>query len=186
MGDTLLDSLIKDLETEARNIKNHIHSNLICVLKYFNYVGCNDISDFVEPYEKGITTPDNNEGIYIFKVITQFNINDCHDFNSADNSSQISYNISPYTCSIDNPLYVGKSKKIKIRLRQHCNLGNDNSTYSLKLQSEQRKGKIKDENVKIYSYELKEEFREYYIIICSTVESYLHKIYTPHIGSKRV
>lgn len=177
--------IIKEkLENEAHNIINYIvnlskntkgnddFNSEILIKK--NAIECNKF------YKKN----DKEAGLYIFVVNNAFSINK-KTFNSVDYGAKIKKNEKAVNDNIDlkegDIFYLGSSQNIYDRLNEH--LFGESSTYSLKLDAQDRKDCKK--HLTIYPFILSDNYNEYMDIILPQIEAWLHKELKPIVGSAR-
>ena len=80
-------------------------------------------------------------------------------------------------------IYLGKTFELNTRIKQHLD-SEDTSPYLLKWNHNNRKNILKD--AMLFVFRLKGIFEKYRNVILSTIESYLHEICKPILGSRRV
>ena len=171
---TNLKTIYDKLKKEAQSIHD-----IVCVKEQSN----------LELFENCITigkvkneTSVNNEnpGIYVFKIIEEQII---EDFDSVEYGAKTNYNFSG-RFEEGKVLYLGKAEdSLKKRLEEHIKGPSSKNTYSLRLSNGTRNrlfGKIA-----LYIFELKKEYCDYKKIILSTVESQLHELCKPVVGTSR-
>lgn len=122
-------------------------------------------------------------GIYVVKATSKFEI-DASSFNKTNSGTKIN-DLNKKEIEVNTIIYVGKTQSILQRMSQHFSGESANDrTGSLKLGSKGRK--VLADNIIIYFFSLKNEYKIYYNIIMAEVESWCHDKMKPIIGSPRV
>lgn len=120
----------------------------------------------------------NQPGVYIFLMTSDCNVSE--KFNSVYYGAPLKdATISKFKAG--NILYVGKAKSILNRMGQHFNVANENNhTGSLKILSPERINLV--DHFKVYAFCIKSDYKDYYDIIASAVESVLREGLKPLVG----
>lgn len=165
----ILKKLIKTLDMEVKKITTYISNK---EKKSYN-------SSIFEIKK----VDSSNCGIYFFIMKEDVFVSNIDNFNSVSYSSKLKKKESnKITLKKDDVLYLGKSENIQKRIKEHEEDVEDNSTYSLKLNSENRKF-IKEKYKKVY-FELNNDYKKFSYIILPYIESKLHNNLKPCIGKK--
>lgn len=135
-----------------------------------------------------IKTDKNKAGIYLFVANNDFQL-DVKCFNKCTYGAKV----NKRNCGLKGDenlevkkgdvFYLGKSYEIYDRLGEHLTGNCDSSTYSLKLEAENRKC-FKDK-LDVHLFILKEDYTDYKTIILPLIEERLHKELKPKVGSAR-
>lgn len=121
-------------------------------------------------------------GIYIFIVSSKFTIN-CDEFDSVTYAAKTNDRLKKNTFIENDCFYLGKSESdILGRISEHLN-NETTKTYSLRLNSESREFVIN--KIHLFTFVLKDDFIKYKKLLLPTIESYLHELLKPKVGSKR-
>lgn len=176
-----LKNIDKSISTEADKIKMFLESkqyqsNLFNQPMSFCIKGANPI-----PSQKDIS------GIYIFYIANKISIKNISEFNNVHHATKIKNKKNQVFVDLDigDVLYVGKSEDELIsRINQHITFSGDEETYSLKLNSKDRKFLL-DSYITVCYFELNSQYDDYKKIILPSVESYLHSCLKPKIGSAK-
>lgn len=170
-----LDNLLSD---EAKNINKYIKGEK----KEYKSNIFDLISNNINIQNQQNPEKNSSPGIYIFKVANNTKLS--YEFNNVQYAAKINNNInSDLSISKDDFLYLGKAENsLCSRLDEHLTKCKK-KTYSLKLFDKNRQSLFN--NISLYTFALKKEFQNYKKIILSTVESELHKLLRPIVGSSR-
>lgn len=135
-----------------------------------------------------IKTDNNKAGIYLFVANNDFQL-DVKCFNKCTYGAKV----NKRNCGLKGDenlevkkgdvFYLGKSYEIYNRLVKHLTDNCDSSTYSLKLEAENRK--YYKDKLDVHLFILKEDYTDYKAIILPSIEERLHKELKPKVGSAR-
>jgi hypothetical protein len=137
------------------------------------YCICEEKTDSIIKFKKDVAA------IYIFYSDTKILFDDVFDsvkYGAKSNKEE------PNSKDV-GVFYLGKTFDVATRLRDHFG-DKDKTPYSLKYNHISRIDKFQP--AKLYVFQLSESYTEYRNLILSTIESRLHEICCPAIGSKRV
>ena len=120
------------------------------------------------------------KGNYIFVMTKQYNVPD--NFNNVYSGAPLN-DSSLTVINNGDVLYLGTAKSILTRMHAHFDKDREeNSTGSLKLGSDERKG-IQG-YFTVYAFCIKKKYNKYYPIIGPFVEKYLHENINVLMGNK--
>lgn len=182
--------LEKDLESLNVKIEEFSKSLVFEVIGEFNLNNLELIKHKIDKLEANI------EGVYFLEIKRNYEFDDLKKWgqvfekkwkNDTINNAPIFSPSRMDNLSKDKklnlnewiPFYLGKSKDIKNRIKQHLySLSPERTTSALKLN--QRKS-IQDETFKIKYVEIK---TDYYDILMQKIEHFLREIYNPIVGKQ--
>lgn len=123
-------------------------------------------------------------GIYIFVVEEQIDFNK-DTFNSVSYGAKSNKNYDNLkTVQKGCIFYLGKNEKsLSQRLKEHLENDGKGKTYSLKLSTSEREYII--DKLKVHLFVLNDDYKDFAKIILSYIESELHDLLKPIVGSKR-
>ena len=179
---SVLKSVDGCFEQEAKSIFTHIKQPYKYQSDFFDVQKISVLSNTI--------IPEMTSGVYVFVINSKTPIKQ---------SNFIAVNYSPQFNNSNHKrlgikrgddfkngeiLYLGKSeKKLKKRLEEHIGQPKGKNTYALRLGDKNRQllyGKLD-----LYVFTLKNEYKKYSKTILSSVESFLHDIACPRMGTKR-
>ncbi len=182
---SVLESINLRFKKEAKDVSNYVRNgSCLAENSMFSYDGNMIIKGVCDKFK---TKYDKNRaGIYVFEIVNQVNIDNTEEgFNATSNSAKIKKGIIGKGKTTFEPkeiLYLGKKEKdIANRINEHICL--EGTTSSLKLNDANRCHLY--QNVRVYAFVLKEEYNNYAKVIVSGVESHLHEILKPLVGTSR-
>lgn len=150
-----------------KNDNKHFNSNVF------------DVQVLKEYTDENLDNCSKEPAIYIFKIINDVTIED-NKFNNVLYGAKTNFEGNEF--KIGDTLYVGKSFDIKKRLIEHTIKAGD-KTYSLRL-FEKYRNSILNNSFNIYIFKCLN--KDYYKMILSIVETNLHEILQPKVGTKRL
>ena len=175
--DNVLDKLKALLADEANNVYIYVNSNESKFTSDIFNLSLNNttINESKNPEISKLP------GIYIFKMSENL---ECDKyFDSVKYGAKTNDNLENNTFKKGDVLYLGKTEvSLESRLNEHL-LSCGNKTYSLRLFDDKRKYLFG--NFVLFTFELKKEYDKYKKIILSTIESELHDLLNPVVGSRR-
>lgn len=180
MDDIKLDKHLIEIERKLNNESTNIINYVVTVdnssfgSEIFEPVKLNKIN------KSNVDSLADGPAIYIFKMIHDVDIA-ISEFNQVNYGAKTSAKCKKI--KKDDILYLGKSFKIKTRIKQHTIECGD-KTYSLRLFDEKRR-KLNN-NYVIYIFKLKTDYVKHSQVILSSVETFLHEKLNPKVGSRRV
>ena len=122
----------------------------------------------------------NGPAIYVFRMAKDVSK---AKFDDVTYGAKTNSNLKGAKFEKDCFLYLGKAENVQKRLDEHLG-GADKAPYSLKLGHANRNHLLG--NVELYVFYLKKDFEPYALTILSSVESHLHDLLKPCVGTKRV
>ena len=121
-----------------------------------------------------------NSGVYVFVVTKEVNVNNFNDVEFAPKVKGT--NLKAFNKG--DILYLGKSEdSLTTRLKEHIEGPTAEKTYALRLSHENRVHSI--DSLELYVFSLKKNYIQNKKIILLLLESYLHSMINPKVGTKR-
>ena len=165
------DCLAKEAERIANIVKNNDNNTLL----FFDALA--PIRITAASVLQGVK---NDPAIYVFRMAKAVSK---AKFDDVKYGAKTNSNLKGTKFKKDGFLYLGKAENVQKRLDEHLDAA-DKAPYSLKLGHSNRSHLVS--NVELYVFYLKKEFKRYKLTILSAVESRLHDLLEPYVGTKRV